>query len=540
LRIARGWLIGFGGLAFWLHGASGIRAEHVAERPLLAMETAVRELARQDYRAAARQTRLALQSAPSDVLLSSLAGTLLLATGDRRGAQIAFQNAARAGDEALPHYGLSLAQLANGERAAALTSLDRAEQLGGDRASILIARRYAQWLSGAQVVLGGAALSANLTAAQQALEGVTAFQQRDWQRAAAALEAADAAIGGDPTRQPDGLRMTFDPQRPLVSAATLPEAERKFPLVPARRLPDANAEARTEADREHRDWILAALWAALTLRPDRCALACTLGTAYQTLGQWGAARKWFLRALAVQPDHAAARAQMQACGGLQPGSAAIWGGLPTERLIALTFDDGPKPGITEPLLDILIQYQAPATFFVIGRHVTAYPELTRRIAQAGMELANHSYTHPNLTKLSEAQIARELLRTQAAVQAVTGQVPRFVRPPGGNWSAKVADVSRQCGLTPCMWTVDVYGSEVIGAQEVANAVLSQVRPGSIILMHNGKANTLQALPVILRELRARGYTFVTVETLARRLFAAKAASQAAARIQGMAAGPRAE
>src|SRR4029079_14857919 len=99
-------------------------------------------------------------------------------------------------------------------------------------------------------------------------------------------------------------------------------------------------------------------------------------------------------------------------------------------------------------------------------------------------------------RLSQDQIARELMQTQAAIQAATGKTPRFVRPPGGNWNDKVADVSRQWGLTPCMWTVDVYGSEVVGAQQVADAVLAQVRPGSIILMHNGKMSTLQALPTI--------------------------------------------
>jgi len=81
------------------------------------------------------------------------------------------------------------------------------------------------------------------------------------------------------------------------------------------------------------------------------------------------------------------------------------------------------------------------------------------------------------------------------------------------------------GLTPCMWTVDVYGSEVIGAQQVADAVLTQVRPGSIILMHNGKVSTLQALPTIIRALRSRGYEFATVDTLERRLGSARAAAR---------------
>ncbi len=97
-------------------------------------------------------------------------------------------------------------------------------------------------------------------------------------------------------------------------------------------------------------------------------------------------------------------------------------------------------------------------------------------------------------------------------------------------------MARSWGLTPCMWTVDVYGSEVIGAQQVADAVLAQVRPGSIILMHNGKVSTLQALPTIIRALRSRGYSFATIDTLQRRLGSAKAA----ARIQEADTRPRAE
>ena len=124
------------------------------------------------------------------------------------------------------------------------------------------------------------------------------------------------------------------------------------------------------------------------------------------------------------------------------------------------------------------------------------------------------------------QVAQEMLQTQAAVMSVTGKMPQFMRPPGGNWNASVAQVVRKWGLTPCMWTVDVYGSEVLGAQQVANAVLREVRPGSIILMHNGKVSTLQALPTILRELKARGYTFATVEALTRRRSAVQQAGGA--------------
>lgn len=264
-----------------------------------------------------------------------------------------------------------------------------------------------------------------------------------------------------------------------------------------------------------------ALWQALVLKPDRCACDYALGAMSVATGDRKAARLWFLRAAAIRPDYRDVRTQVIACGGMGEGNPAVYSGPSDEKIVALTFDDGPKPGVTEPLLATLTNAHVTATFFVIGRHVTEFPDLTRQITADGMEIANHSYTHRSLTALSPEEATREMLETQAAVLRVTGQMPRFVRPPGGNWNGRVAESARRWGLTPCMWTVDVFDAEIIGAQRVAEAVLKQVKPGSIILMHNGKVSTLQALPTILSQLKARGYRFVTVEDLAHRLKAGK-------------------
>ena len=100
-----------------------------------------------------------------------------------------------------------------------------------------------------------------------------------------------------------------------------------------------------------------------------------------------------------------------------------------------------------------------------------------------------------------------------------------MRPPGGAWNAKADNVARQWGLTPCFWTADVFGSEVVSAAQTAQSVIAQARPGAIILMHNGKLSTLQALPTILRDLKAKGYTFVTAATLAKHFNAARTAER---------------
>jgi peptidoglycan-N-acetylglucosamine deacetylase len=582
--------------------AGAQRAEGAGFPPLARAEAAVIRLAQGDFAEAAKQARAGLQDTPDSATLNTLAGAILLNTGDARSAQTAFERAIKAVPaDPLANFGRGLAQLAQGDRKAAQQSFTKAEQSGGDKTHLLLARRYAQWLDGTQIALGGAGLPDTFVPAQRALEGMTAFRKGDTRKAITELEATYAAMPGNLVTQPGGLLMRFEAIHPILSAAPrLPanhglvsplSAERALsgaiqlepdnagtsatfvsfecdgqtlglvnqrPFVyvwDSRKTPngwhtltvtlfDRNGDemgkttrrvrtfnaggGEADGDTERAAQLRASLWQALTLRPDRCACAYTLGMAYRAVGDLPQARRWFLRTAAIQPDYKEVRAQLASTGGLNYATEAIWGGLPTEKVVALTFDDGPKPGMTEPLVDILVKEGVPATFFVIGRHISDYPQLAQQIVAAGMELANHSYTHSNLTRLSETAVARELVQTQAAIQAATGKIPRFVRPPGGNWNGKVAQVARQWGLTPCMWTVDVYGSEVVGAQQVADAVLAQVRPGSIILMHNGKMSTLQALPTIIRELKKRGYAFATVDTLARRLSAAKAAERAAA------------
>ena len=560
-------------------------------------ESALAKIAKADYAGAAQQINRALKTSPEDVNLHILAGALLLHTGDGAHARIAFQNALSCDPEdALARYGLGLTHLSNSDRGSALSEFARAERNGGDKSYLLLARRYAQWLGGAQVAIGGAALPDTLSGAEHALDGMSAMQGGDARRASEEMEQAQAALPGDPIVEPGGVLMTFEASHPLTVganplpneliagglAAPLPAQKglsgvvevapedagasvayvsyeldgRSLGLVNTR--PFAlNFDTRAVANGWHTLSILlydnqavemrritrrirafnpqngisaaserilrlrGGLWQTLALRPDRFACAYTLGLAQHKMGNVGAARHWFARACAVRPDSSDARRNMIACGGLAIGGEAMWGGLPDEKVVALTFDDGPKPGITEPLLELLTRMQVPATFFVIGRHVMEYPDLTRQIDASGMEIANHSYTHRNLTKLPPDEVAREVMQTQTAVQAVTGKTPRYLRPPGGNWNGSVANVVRAWGVTPCMWTVDVYGSEVIGAQQVADAVLAQVKPGSVILMHNGKLSTLQALPTVIKELKRRGYAFATVDALARRLAASR-------------------
>jgi len=182
------------------------------------------------------------------------------------------------------------------------------------------------------------------------------------------------------------------------------------------------------------------------------------------------------------------------------------------RAIALTFDDGPDPRWTPAVLDLLRRYHAHAVFCVVGVHVTAYPDLVRRIAREGHALCDHTWTHDqHLPRRPAARIENEIGRTAAAIIRITGVAPRYYRAPGGNWSPKVIAIARQRGLAPLGWAVDPSDWARPGTQVIIERVLGRAAPGAVVLMHDGygrRAESLAALRVILPRLAARGYRFV--------------------------------
>ncbi len=256
----------------------------------------------------------------------------------------------------------------------------------------------------------------------------------------------------------------------------------------------------------------AVLWRALTPSPSRAALAYTAFTSAQALGESEKTIRFLEWTAAFDPDYRDVRAQFSSrirAVSSAPVSRASAG----HPAVALTFDDGPKPGATETLLEILRQEQAPATFFLIGRHTTAYPELAQKIAAAGMQIENHTYTHPNLTRLDPREMERELLRTVVSIRIAADRRTRFFRPPGDNWSRETARLAAQWGLTPCLWTINGYPYEQGSPETLVRYILERTTPGSIILLHHGRPTTLQALPQIIRGLRQRGLDMVTLDQL---------------------------
>ncbi|HEY3416079.1 MAG TPA: polysaccharide deacetylase family protein, partial [Armatimonadota bacterium] len=187
---------------------------------------------------------------------------------------------------------------------------------------------------------------------------------------------------------------------------------------------------------------------------------------------------------------------------------------PGQLRVALTFDDGPNPLYTPSILAELKRYNAHATFFLVGKMVQLYPDLATQIMGEGHELANHTYTHPNITKLSKNEVIAEVLRNRTMIKDVTGVQTYLFRPPGGNIDAAVTRQLRQLDYNIIYWDINAGEFRKFTPEEQAAQILSHVRDGSILLLHNGPIDgTLNILPTLLTQLSRRGYTFMTVSEI---------------------------
>ncbi|MFI6943067.1 polysaccharide deacetylase family protein [Streptomyces sp. NPDC050418] len=183
------------------------------------------------------------------------------------------------------------------------------------------------------------------------------------------------------------------------------------------------------------------------------------------------------------------------------------------KCIALTFDAGPAEDTPE-LLDTLKREKVPATFFLLGKnHVKKHPDLVKRMAAEGHEIANHTWTHGILTDLSENEIRTELDRTQQAIKDITGKEPTLMRPPQGRTDENVTKVCQELGLSQIMWSVTAKDYSTNDSALIKKRVLEQSDRDGIILLHDIYKGTVPAVPGIIKELKAKGYTFVTVPQL---------------------------
>ncbi len=182
--------------------------------------------------------------------------------------------------------------------------------------------------------------------------------------------------------------------------------------------------------------------------------------------------------------------------------------------VAMTFDDGPHGANTPRLLEMLKQRKIHATFFLVGQCVAEYPDIVKKIVADGHEIANHSWSHPQLSAMSEAAVHDQLQKTHDAIIAACGVTPKIMRPPYGAFTARQrAWAQGEWGYKCILWDVDPLDWKVRNSEHVKTEILKQTVPGSIILSHDIHKTTVDAMPETLDALLAKGFKFVTVSEL---------------------------
>jgi peptidoglycan/xylan/chitin deacetylase (PgdA/CDA1 family) len=204
---------------------------------------------------------------------------------------------------------------------------------------------------------------------------------------------------------------------------------------------------------------------------------------------------------------------------LSSGQAPV--GRGTKYSVALTFDDGPCAPSTGRVLDVLREHGVKATFFVIGENVRRYPELAARVRDEGHEFGNHTYSHPWMFRMSFSGIKEDIELCQKEIEGLTGHRPRFFRQPIGVNNPSVMKVVDGMGMVMVGWQARAYDGMKVDKADIVRRILSRVKPGGIILLHDGsdgraggdRCATADALTEIIPALKARGYEFVTVGEL---------------------------
>ena len=184
-----------------------------------------------------------------------------------------------------------------------------------------------------------------------------------------------------------------------------------------------------------------------------------------------------------------------------------------EKYVALTFDDGPNPDVTPRVLKYLDEYDAVATFYMLGSQAKKYPKTARAVANRGHEIASHSVTHADLSNVSASKVHTEMTDATNLIEQATGVKPRTFRPPYGAINQNVINKARDINQPIILWSVDSLDWKYPNANSVYSKVMNNMHSGAIVLMHDIHPTTADALPSILKDLKNKGYKFVTVTDL---------------------------
>lgn len=178
-----------------------------------------------------------------------------------------------------------------------------------------------------------------------------------------------------------------------------------------------------------------------------------------------------------------------------------------ERLIALTFDDGPNDEFTPQLLDILAKHEVKATFFVMGAYVDEFPDVARRIVAEGHTIANHTYNHPDLSTVSDDEVLKQFIWTQESIEDVTGVWPDLYRLPFGAGGERVVDLMGN--MTSILWNIDSMDWYYQDTTLTYNHIMANLQPSSLLLMHDTHQATPDVIDLLIPVLKERGYHFVS-------------------------------
>lgn len=211
-------------------------------------------------------------------------------------------------------------------------------------------------------------------------------------------------------------------------------------------------------------------------------------------------------------------------GALVPNSplfGPVVGRGPRERVLYLTFDDGPNPHTTERIVRLLKREGVPATFFMVGRHAEQFPRLARLVSRAGFGIGNHTHTHTRLALAGPARTAWEVNTAHAAIERATGIAPRCFRAPHGYRNPFLRRVVASHGYQVFGWTLGVWDTARPGPDVIHRRVVEGVSPGAVLLLHDGdgcdpqgdRHQTAEAIPGILEDCRLMGYQFGSLEGL---------------------------
>lgn len=205
-------------------------------------------------------------------------------------------------------------------------------------------------------------------------------------------------------------------------------------------------------------------------------------------------------------------------------AAQVWFGYSTrlvpvysvdtqEKQVAISFDAAWGADKTQQIMEVLEEYEAGATFFLVGFWVDKYPEMVKAIDEAGFEIGTHSNTHPDMAKISQENIAKELDISTEKIKAITGKEVSLFRPPYGSYNNDLINACSQRNLIPIQWDVDSLDWKGLSATDITTRVIDKVQKGSIILMHNNADNVVDAVKMVLERLTNEGYKVTSVGDL---------------------------